>query len=108
MCCWVSGVWCGQIDYCCLMIVLDLIWECWLLCFLFEWMKCDVYYYMQENNFFQYLLFEQGYFMVGDWYFSGLDVGDLSGCDICFGGLKQECGIYLFQEVNEGLMGEGI
>ncbi len=52
--------------------------------------------------------FEQGYSTVGDWHSSGPDVGDLSGRDTRFGGLKQECGIHVPQEANEGLMGEGI
>ena len=106
--CWASGVRRGQTDHRRSMTALDPIRERWSLRPLLEWTKRDVYYYMQDNGLPQHPLFEQGYSTVGDWHSSGPDVGDLSGRDTRFGGLKQECGIHLPQEVNEGLMGEGI
>ena len=90
------------------MTALDPIRERWSLRPMLEWTQRDVYYYMQSNNLPQHPLFEQGYSTVGDWHSSGPDVGDLSGRDTRFGGLKQECGIHVPQEANEGLMGEGI
>ena len=90
------------------MTALDPIRERWSLRPLLEWSQRDVYYYMQSNNLPQHPLFELGYSTVGDWHSSGPDVGDLSGRDTRFGGLKQECGIHVPQEANEGLMGEGI
>ena len=106
--CWASGVRRGQTDHRRSMTALDSIRERWSLRPLLEWTQRDVYYYMQSNNLPQHPLFEQGYSTVGDWHSSGPDVGDLSGRDTRFGGLKQECGIHVPQEANEGLMGEGI
>jgi len=98
----------GQTDHRRSMTALDPIRERWSLRPLLEWTQRDVYYYMQSNNLPQHPLFEQGYSTVGDWHSSGPDVGDLSGRDTRFGGLKQECGIHVPQVANEGLMGEGI
>jgi phosphoadenosine phosphosulfate reductase len=106
--CWASGVRRGQTDHRRSMTALDPIRERWSLRPLLEWTQRDVYYYMQSNNLPQHPLFEQGYSTVGDWHSSGPDVGDLSGRDTRFGGLKQECGIHLPQDAVEGLMGEGI
>ena len=106
--CWASGVRRGQTDHRRSMTALDPIRDRWSLRPLLEWTQRDVYYYMQSNNLPQHPLFEQGYSTVGDWHSSGPDVGDLSGRDTRFGGLKQECGIHVPQEANEGLMGEGI
>ena len=106
--CWASGVRRGQTDHRRSMTALDPIRDRWSLRPLLEWTQRDVYYYMQANNLPQHPLFEQGYSSVGDWHSSGPDVGDLSGRDTRFGGLKQECGIHVPQEANEGLMGEGI
>ena len=60
----------------------------------------------RSNELPQHPLFDQGYSTVGDWHSSGPDVGDQKGRDTRFGGLKQECGIHVPQEVNEGLMGD--
>ena len=106
--CWASGVRRGQTELRKTMTVLDPIRERLSLRPLLRWTNRDVFYYMQEHDLPQHPLFDQGYSTVGDWHSSGPDVGDLSGRDTRFGGLKQECGIHVPQEANEGLMGEGI
>ena len=69
-----------------------------------SWTSQDVYEYLSAHDLPYHPLFDQGYVTVGDWHSSRpLNADDTHERDTRFGGLKQECGIHLPQDVPQRL-----
>ena len=100
--CWASGVRGGQTNHRSSMTVLDPVRDRLSLRPILEWSKKDIFYYMQKYHLPQHPLFEQGYSTVGDLHSSGPDSADGTGRSTRFGGLKEECGIHLPQNDQDG------
>jgi len=100
--CWASGVRGSQTSHRNSMTLLDPIRERLSLRPILEWSKKDIYYYMQKHNLPQHPLFEKGYSTVGDAHSSAPDSTNATGRNTRFGGLKEECGIHLPQNDQNG------
>ena len=67
---------------------------------LLNWSKKDIFYYMREHNLPQHPLFEKGYSTVGDWHSSQAENITNKGRSTRFGGVSEECGIHINQEIS--------
>ena len=97
--CWASGVRGKQTDHRKSMTLLDPVRNRLSIRPILEWNKKDIYYYMQKHNLPPHPLFEKGYSTIGDWHSSDPDSIDSKGRDTRFGGLKQECGIHVSENI---------
>ena len=98
--CWGSGVRKGQTTNRKSMNLIDFIRGRLSLRPLLNWSKKDIFYYMEENNLPQHPLFEKGYSTVGDWHSSQAENVNNKGRSTRFGGVSEECGIHINQEIS--------
>ncbi len=98
--CWASGVRKGQTTNRQSMNLIDFIRGRLSLRPLLNWSKKDIFYYMQKNNLPQHPLFEKGYSTIGDWHSSEAENVNNTGRSTRFGGISEECGIHINQEIN--------